>query len=267
MRQDPRAARPWPEVEGAIFDLDGTVYLGNEPIPGAFEALESLRADGVRIGFVTNNATKSRADFAAKLAGMGFETDEDLVVNTGFGTAEYLREGYPSGTRVYVVGSAALATHVSEAGFELTDDAPEVVVVSIDRAFTYEKLRTGVRAILAGADYVATNTDRLLPVGGSFDPGAGTIVAAFTAATAAVTTPMVVGKPEPLLVEIALGQLGTPKERTIMVGDSQETDIRAGQAAGLYSVLVPTGVPLRHDSDVVPDRTIDALSEIPAGGP
>jgi 4-nitrophenyl phosphatase len=258
--------QPWPEVEGAIFDLDGTVYLGDDPIPGAFEALESLRADGVRIGFVTNNATKSRADFAAKLAGMGFETDEELVVNSGFGTAEHLRSTYAAGTKVYVVGSAALATHIAEAGFELTDEAPEVVVVSIDRAFTYEKLRTGVRAILAGADYVATNTDRLLPVGGSFDPGAGTIVAAFTAATAAVTSPVVVGKPEPRLIEIALAQLGTPKERTIMVGDSQETDIRAGQAAGLYSVLVPTGVAFRPDSDVVPDRMVDALSEIPAGG-
>lgn len=256
--------RPWPEIEGAIFDLDGTVYLGSTPIPGAFEALESLRADGVKIGFVTNNATKSRAQFASKLAGMGFETDEALMVNSGFGTGEYLRGRYPPGTPVFVVGSAALAGHVREAGFEVTDRAPEVVVVGIDREFTYAKLKTGVRAILGGADFVATNTDRLLPVGGAFDPGAGTIVAAFTTATAGVATPVVVGKPEPLLIEIALDELGTPKERTIMVGDSQETDIRAGQAAGLFSVLVSTGVPLRRDSDVAPDRIIDALSEIPA---
>jgi 4-nitrophenyl phosphatase len=259
------SAQPWPEIEGAIFDLDGTVYLGDEPIPGAFEALESLRAAGVQIAFVTNNATRSREDFARKLAGLGFETDENLVVNSGFGTGELLRSRYPQGTGVYVVGAPALADHVVAAGFRITDRAPEVVVVGLDRAFTYAKLETGVRAILDGADFVATNPDRLLPLGDGFHPGAGTIVAAFQAATSGVTTPLLVGKPEPHLVEIALDVLGTPRKRTIMVGDQLETDIRAGQRAGLFSILVQTGVPFRPDGDVVPDRVIDALSEIPAG--
>jgi 4-nitrophenyl phosphatase len=137
------------------------------------------------------------------------------------------------------------------------------VVVGLDRAFTYAKLRQGVRAILAGADLVATNPDLLLPVGTAFDPGAGTLLAAFRAATGSVTEPVIVGKPERRLVDMALRVVSAAPERTILVGDQLDTDVRAGQSAGLFSVLVTTGVPVRARSDVVADRVISRLTDIP----
>jgi 4-nitrophenyl phosphatase len=261
--EDPRARKPWPDIAAAIFDLDGTVYRGDDAIPGAVEALRALRDHGVKVGFVTNNATQRRVDFARKLTRLGFPTDEWSVVTSAYVAADLLSQRYPAGTAVYVVGAPALVAEVERAGFAVTEEHPEVVVVGLDRSFTYAKLRTGVRAILGGADFIATNSDRLLPVGADFDPGAGTLVAAFRAATPEVVMPVVVGKPEPRIVDIALRKLGVARENTVLVGDQLDTDVRAGQAAGVFSVLVTTGVPLRRGSDVVPDRVIEGLSQIP----
>jgi 4-nitrophenyl phosphatase len=141
------------------------------------------------------------------------------------------------------------------------------VVVGLDRAFTYDKLRTAVRLILGGAEFIVTNPDRLIPHGPHLDPAAGTLMAAVEAATAHVTKPVVVGKPEPTLVALALQHLGTSPQHSVMVGDQLQTDVQAGQRAGLYSVLVTTGVPTGRTSSVIADRVIADLSEIPIMAP
>jgi 4-nitrophenyl phosphatase len=259
--------RPWPESHALVLDMDGTVYRGDTPIPGAFETLARCRNSGVPVMFVTNNSTRSRMEFAAKLTSMGHPTAPEQIVNTAHATSRLLADRYPEGTKVYVVGAAALSEAVTDAGLVIAEEEAQVVVVGLDRAFTYDKLRTAVRLILDGADFIATNPDRLIPHGPHLDPGAGTLMAAVQAATGHVTTPVVVGKPEPTLVSLALESLGTEPRNTVMVGDQLQTDVQAGQRAGLFSVLVTTGVPTGGVTSVVADRVIADLSEIPVAAP
>ena len=257
--------RPWPEVHGLILDLDGTVYRGDIPLPGAFEALARWRELATPVVFVTNNSTQSRSEFAAKLNRLGYTVSEEQIVNSAHATGQVLGERYPPGTPIYVIGAPALVLAVTEAGFEVTDQHAKAVVVGLDRSFTYDKLRTAIRLILAGADFIQTNPDRLLPHGDQLDPGAGTLMAAVHAGTAHVTSPIVIGKPEPTLVTLAMRALGSRPEHTVMVGDQLETDIQAGQRAGLFSVLVTTGVPRGSGSPIIPDQVIGDLREIPVG--
>ena len=254
---------PVPAIAGVISDLDGVLYRGEAPIADAVEAFRRWDEAGVPYCFVTNNATRTPEDFAAKLTRLGVRTAPAQVVTSPVATADYLRSRWPAGTPVFVLGAAALADAMTQAGFKVTDDGPEVVVVGLDRALTYARLTAAVHAVLAGAALVGTNADPRLPVeGGGFDPGAGSILAAVATATGA--TPVVVGKPEPRMVEMALERIGTARDATIMIGDQVSTDILAGQRAGLRSVLVTTGVP--RDDAATPDRVVDSLLELLPSG-
>ncbi len=248
-----------PAIDGVISDLDGVVYRGEAPIDDAVEAFRRWHRAGVPYCFVTNNATRSPEAFAEKLTRLGVRTSPTQVVTSSIATADYLRERWAVGASVFVLGAAALASAVTDAGFTLTDRSPQVVVVGLDRDLTYARLRTAVHAVLAGAVLVGTNGDLRLPVeGGGFDPGAGSILAAVAAATG--VTPVVVGKPQPRMIEMALKRIGTPRDTTVMIGDQVSTDILAGQRAGLRSILVTTGVP--RDDSAIPDRVIDSLLEL-----
>jgi 4-nitrophenyl phosphatase len=260
--------QPWPDpIEGLVLDLDGTIYRGDVPIESAIQALHQFRTSAVPTVFMTNNSTKSRADFAAKLTRMGFAADPEQIVNTAYATARYLVENYEQGLIVYVVGAPALSREIEETGFVLSSHKPDIVVIGLDRELTYVKLRTAVRAILAGAHFIATNPDRLIPEGGELDPGAGTLVAAVEAATRHLTTPEVIGKPESHMPRIALEMLGSRPDRTVAVGDQILTDVAAAQRAGMFGVLVETGVPIHAFEDVIPSRVISSLLEIPVGNP
>lgn len=231
------------------------------------EALEQCRNKDIPVVCVTNNSTKSRGEFADKLTWLGHPTRAAQVINSAYATGRLLAERYGRGTAVYVVGAPALSQAIKDAGFVVTDEEAAVVVVGLDRSFTYDKLRTAVRLILAGADFVATNTDRLIPSGPDLDPGAGTLVAAVEEATGHVTAPVVVGKPEIMLMTLALQTLGVRRENTVVVGDQLSTDVQAGQRAGLYSVLITTGVPSGAPSSVVADRVIEDLRQVPLNSP
>ena len=250
--------KPAPPIAGVIADLDGVLYRGDAPIADAVRAFQHWEQAGTPYAFVTNNATKSANAFADKLTRMGVKTAPDQVITSSIATAAYLQTRWAPKTPVYVLGSAALAAVVEQAGFLVTEDKPAAVVVGLDRDFTYARLRTAVRAILAGATFIGTNADILLPVEDGFDPGAGTMLAAIAAATR--TQPLIIGKPEPRMIEMALERLGTPRENTVMIGDQIATDILAGQRAGLRSILVTTGV--AGDASGTPDQTVDSLMEL-----
>ena len=248
-----------PAIQGIISDLDGVVYRGEGPIDDAVEAFRRWELAGIPYCFVTNNATRSPEAFAEKLTRLGVRTSAAQVVTSPVATADALRARWPGGGPVFVLGAPALAAALTEAGFTVTDRDPQAVVVGLDRDLTYARLATAVHAVHAGAVLVATNADPRLPVeGGGFDPGAGSILAAV--ATATGVKPIVVGKPEPRMIEMALARLGTPKDGTVMIGDQVSTDILAGQRAGLRSILVTTGVP--RDDAAVPDRVVDSLLEL-----
>ena len=248
-----------PGIEAVVSDLDGVVYRGDAPIDSAVEAFRRWRRAGIPYCFVTNNATQSPEAFAAKLTRLGVSASAAEVVTSPVATAGYMRERWPAGGPVLVLGAPALVAAMSDAGFTVTDRDPQAVVVGLDRDLTYARLRAAVHAVLSGAVLIGTNADPRLPVeGGGFDPGAGSILAAV--ATAGGVKPIVVGKPEPKMVEMALGRLGSPKARTVMIGDQVSTDILAGQRAGLRSILVTTGVP--RDESATPDQVVDSLLEL-----
>lgn len=257
----------WPDpVEGFIFDLDGTLYRGEQALPGALDVVRALDAAGVPSVFVTNNSTKSRADVAAKLASFGYEPDPARIVNSSFATAAYLCRTFAPDTAVFVIGAPALRSDIARAGLRLVDDEhAQVVVVGLDIELTYAKIRTAVRAIRRGAAFVITNPDRLIPNGDELDPGAGSVAAPVIAATAGHTEPVVIGKPEPVMLQMALQILGSRPARTVAVGDQLMTDVAGAQRCGIYAVLVETGVPRQPDAGIVPDLTVASLADLPLG--
>ncbi|MDX2065747.1 MAG: HAD-IIA family hydrolase [Fimbriimonadaceae bacterium] len=241
--------------DAVLFDLDGTLYRGETAIPHAPETVRELVQLGVRVGYVTNNSTRTRVQFAEKLCALGFPAEPEQTFGTAYGVARYVRSiGVKT---VYVVGEAGLVqtlceheVYVGEAG-----DRVDAVIVGLDREFHYRRLEAAMAHIRAGSQYVATNADTTYPLdGGQLIPGAGSIVAAVTAASG--VEPHVIGKPNPDLIQLAMQSLGVEPSRTLVVGDRMDTDIEAGRRAGCPVHLVlcgvtPTAVPGVPSSDDV----------------
>ena len=224
-----------------LFDLDGTVYLGDQLLPTSAETIAALRAAGRRTFFLSNNPTKTRQQYAAKLTGMGIPTGVDDIVNSSFVLAQWLLDTAPR-ARLFVAGEEPLKHELRAAGFELSEQAGEIdiVVASFDRTFTYHKLQVAYDAIRAGARLVATNPDRFCPTPAGGEPDAAAIIAAIEACTGAVCEP-IVGKPSPIMISTVTSLLGLPPEQCMMVGDRLETDIKMGIDAGMATCLVLTG--------------------------
>lgn len=216
-----------------LLDLDGVVYVGDEPLPDAVESLSRLREAGKRIRFLTNNSRLTRAQLARRLVGMGAEAHEEEVVTSGWATARYLRrEGVGS---AYVLGGRGLIAEVLGAGVEVVDGGPcEAVVVGADDLVTYGHIQRATSAVFSGARFVATNADRTYPSPAGLLPGTGALVAAVQTTTG--VEPVIVGKPFPPMFDAALE--GTSRERAVMVGDSPDTDIEGATRAGIAGVLV-----------------------------
>jgi 4-nitrophenyl phosphatase len=225
------------------------------------EAFRIWHARGVPYAFVTNNSTKSAAQFAAKLAGMGIPATAPQVFNTISAVEELLRLRWTPGTPVFAIGEAPLLRTLHEAGYRLTGTDAEVVILGFDSNLSYAKLRTAVRAALAGATIIAANSDLLTPVHDGYDPCVGVLTAAVTAAVPNAI-PIVVGKPHPFMIEQALAYIGTTRNGTVMIGDQVATDVIAGQRAGLRSVLLAGDIPFNSVADVVPDRVISSLLDL-----
>ncbi|MBR0971346.1 HAD-IIA family hydrolase [Bradyrhizobium japonicum] len=248
-------------IRGIISDLDGVAYRGDSAIPSSVRAFRAWHEQGLPYAFVTNNSTKSAAQFAAKLTSIGIPAEARQVFNTISATTSLLARRWPQGTPVFAIGEQPLRTAIEAAGYDLTSEDPEVVVLGFDSTLDYAKLRTAIRAALAGAAIVATNPDVLTPGHDGYDPCVGVMTAAVVAAVPSAK-PVVVGKPQPFLIERALEHLGTAKHETIMIGDQLATDIAAGNAAGLRSVLLASDVPFNAATGVVPDRVVSSLLDL-----
>ena len=225
---------------GYLFDLDGTLYRGEEPIPGAVEKVRELHESGAIVRYVTNNSTQTRAHFAQKLTSMGFLCNVDEVVSSAVGTAHYLAEH--GLTTAFVVGEPGLVATLAEFGIRsVVDEAPAAVVVGLCRQFTYDLMNEAMQRIRAGAVFVATNPDATFPrEGGALTPGAGSVVAAIR--TCSETEPIVIGKPHPFLITETLLSAGLSPHEALVVGDRIDTDIASGAAAGCDTFLVLTGI-------------------------
>ncbi len=224
-----------------IFDLDGTLYRGSEPLPFAAEAVQRVRERGAQVRFLTNNSGSRPDQQIAKLTQMGIRATVDEILTSGIGAAKYLCA--ENLRKVFLVGEIGLAEILEDAGIELVSagEPCDAVLVGICRTFTYRWMNEALQAILLGARFIATNRDATYPVeNGRVTPGAGAIVASIE--TAAGQTPTVIGKPNPYLVQLLLNETGISPARTLVIGDRYETDILSAEAAGCETLLVLTGV-------------------------
>jgi 4-nitrophenyl phosphatase len=258
----------WSSLRGLLIDLDGVVYMGRDPIPGAGAFLAEARRRGLRFLLVTNNSTTTPELVAERLRGMRIDAEPDEILTSAQAAVAYVKLHARPGSRVRIVGEAGLRQAAEEEGFVVLEDgeAPaEWVIAGLDRAFTYARLASATRDIMHGAHFVATNADALLPVeGGRVVPGAGTMVAAIQTATGVV--PVVLGKPEPGLFEHGLRRLGalSPGEAA-MIGDRLDTDVAGGRRAGLHTILVLTGVTTAAEAGAAqpsPDAVVADLAGV-----
>jgi 4-nitrophenyl phosphatase len=248
-----------------VIDMDGVLYRGSEAIPGTGEFIDFVRKQGIGFVLATNNATRTQQQFVDKLDGMGIKIRASEVLTSSLATAGYLANLVPRGTRVFVVGMDGLWAALEEAGFSLVEDNAEYVVVGMDFTICYERLAQATLQIRAGASFIGTNPDLTFPSEQGIVPGAGSLLAFLEAATG--VTPTVVGKPGTAMMEQALAQMQAQPASTAMVGDRLETDILAGQRAGMRTLLVLSGVTDRGilaNSEIQPDLVFDDVSHLHA---
>jgi 4-nitrophenyl phosphatase len=252
-------------IRHLIIDMDGVLYLGDKPMPGLDQFFAFLRDQEIHFQLVTNNSTLTPLMYTEKLARMGTIVHDSDILTSSIATADYLADRHPRGSRVYAIGEEGLVDALQRAGFVLSRTAPVAVVVGLDRDITYTKLREATLLIRAGVPFIATNPDATLPVPEGQVPGTGTIVQAITAATD--RQPVVIGKPEPPLMEQAMARMGSTPETTAAVGDRPETDILSAQRAGLLSILTLAGATDRArlaTFDIVPDIVFDDIQALVA---
>ncbi|HKZ06837.1 MAG TPA: HAD-IIA family hydrolase [Methylomirabilota bacterium] len=249
---------------GWLFDLDGTIYLGERLLPGAAEVVAALRQEGRRVAFLSNKPLETRADYARKLTRLGVPAEADDVINSSLVLARHLR-GLDPGAPVFVIGEAPMREEMRAHGFEVRDDARvRWVVIAFDRTFTYAKLDTALQAVKGGARLIATNPDRTCPVEGGEIPDCAGMIAAVEAVTDR-RVEAIVGKPSPIILEVALAALGVPAAETVIVGDRIETDVAMGKRSGLATILVLSGVTRADDpriAPLAPDHVVRSVEDL-----
>ena len=253
------------KYRGYIFDLDGTVYLGENLIPGALQTISTLREQGGGVVFLSNKPLEPRENYAKKLTYLGIPTSADDVLNSSLVLIQYLLKEMPSAT-VFVIGETPLLDEFAAAGISLSDKPEEidVVVASFDRTLDYRKLDIGYQALRLGARFFATNADQTCPVAGGEIPDAAAVIGALEGCSGRKVE-LVAGKPSSLMVEIVLERLGLEAKDCLMVGDRLETDMLMGKNAGMATALVLTGVTQRDDiphSSVEPDVILESIVDI-----
>jgi HAD superfamily hydrolase (TIGR01450 family) len=230
--------------EGYIFDLDGTVYLGDALLPGAKHLIEKLRELSKRVVFLSNNPTRDPKMYAEKLTSLGLPTSEDEVVNTVVTMTQWLLQNHPEAT-VFSISEEPLKRSLQEAGIRMSESAEEIdiVIASFDRGFEYRKLQIAFDAIWfhKRARLVTTNPDPYCPLpGGHGEPDAAAIVGAIEACTGAKCE-VNVGKPDPIMLKTVLDMLELEAFECLVTGDRLYTDVRMAKGAGIPSAVVLTG--------------------------
>jgi arabinose operon protein AraL len=250
-------------MKGFIFDLDGTVYLGDRLIDGAAEAIKILRDRGDKVVFLSNKPIATRKSYSEKLTKMGIPTDIEDILNSSLITARYLKKVLKAEESVYVIGERPIHEELEEHGIPLTSNPLEgnYVVLSWDRELTYEKLNHAFQACCRGAVVIASNPDRTCPLEDGQIPDTGSLIGALEGATGKPID-LVVGKPSPIMAEAAIQHLRLDYAQCYMVGDRLETDIKMGNETGMNSVLVLTGITQKEMLAVSPYKPHFILNSI-----
>lgn len=255
MSQPGGLRRPDVLHDAYVFDLDGTIYLGDELLPGAARMVAELRRRGIGVRFLSNNPTKDPEQYAAKLNSLGMPADTADIANTVVTTTRWLSEHHPDAV-LFVVGEDPLKRALAHAGFRLSEKAEEIdiVVASYDRTFDYAKLQIAFDAIWfhKRAFLIQTNPDAFCPFpGGRGEPDCAAITAAIEACTG-VKCQISLGKPSPLMLTEAMRGLDVPLGASVMVGDRLGTDMAMALDTGMVSALVLTGEATADDAAALP---------------
>lgn len=251
------------DVKCFLLDMDGTFYLGDKIIEGSLEFIEKVKATGRDYLFLTNNSSHNAEFYVQRLKRMGLDTDRRHVLTSGEATCAKLRELYP-GKRAFLLGNEFLYEEFAEAGIEVDNQNPEIVVVGFDTTLTYQKMRDVCDYIRAGLPYIATHPDFNCPTETGFMPDMGAIMA-FIEASAFRRPDLIIGKPHPGIVEAALRRTGLQLNELAMVGDRLYTDIETGKRTGMLSILVMSGETteaMLAASETKPDLKYDRLADM-----
>ncbi|MBQ7698894.1 MAG: HAD-IIA family hydrolase [Clostridia bacterium] len=239
-----------------VFDMDGTIYLGENVFPFAVTYIKRLREEGKRVLFFTNNASKSPEFYIKRLSRMGFEPREDEILTSGDVTVRFLKEKR-AGKSVYLLGTKLLYKSFEEAGITLSDNA-DIVVSSFDTELTYEKLERACTLIRGGAEYLCTHPDFNCPTENGFIPDSGAIAAAVTASTG--VKPRFFGKPYADTAEMIFSYTGIGAKDACIFGDRLYTDIALGKNSGMTAVLVLSGETKKSElSSLPPEKQPDIV--------
>ena len=256
---------PDTEFQGFIFDLDGTVYLGEKLIPGADHTILALKNEGKQVVFLSNKPLFNRNDYARKLTKMGIPTRASEVINSSYVMARYLLRKSP-GSKIYVIGEAPIINELNAAGFRLTENPEEVeyVIVAFDRTFTYEKLNIAYQSVRQGAHLIATNPDRTCPYEDGEIPDCAGMIGAIEAVTGQKVE-VIVGKPSLIMGETILNVMKLRPNECLIIGDRLSTDIAMGKNCGISTALVLTGVTRPedlHTAEIQPDYVFKSIADL-----
>ncbi len=238
-------------IECWLSDMDGVLVHEGNPVPGAEEFIRRLEKSGRRFLVLTNNSMYTPRDLHVRLRAGGINVPPEAIYTSALATAQFLNAQRPGGS-AYVIGEAGLTTALHEIGYVLTDIDPDYVVLGETRTYSFSQLTKAIRLINDGARFIATNPDPIGPSAEGPLPATGSVAAMIAKATG--VQPYFIGKPNPLMMRSALNSVEGHSESTAMIGDRMDTDIVSGIEAGLYTILVLTGVTAEHEIERFPYR-------------
>jgi NagD protein len=248
---------------GFLIDMDGVIYRGSEPIPGAVEFINGLKEKGFPFLFLTNNSQRTSRDVCYKLLKMGFNVNDKDIFTCAMATARYLASRKENGT-AYVIGEGGLLTELHNVGYSIVDDQPDYVIIGEGRTIMLESVDKAINMIMNGSKLIATNLDPNCPVGnGKYRAGCGAFVSMLEFATGKKA--FSVGKPSPVMMRMARKTLQLGTDETVMIGDTMGTDILGAGSMGFTTVLTLSGV--THENDLVqygyaPDFIIKSVKDL-----
>jgi 4-nitrophenyl phosphatase len=238
------------QIKSLILDMDGVLWKAEAPIGDLPATFDRIKALGLKVAFATNNGTQTPEQYMERLARLGVNIEAWQVVTSALGVANLLNQRFPFGSPIFVIGGAGVKAALLENGFELLSakaaGSAKAVVMGIDPEINFEKMSEAALLVRSGVPFFATNPDKTFPTPRGQIPGAGAWIAVIVTATG--VEPIYAGKPAPYLLELARERLGTTKEQTLVVGDRLETDIAGGQAAGMPTALVLSGISTREQA-------------------
>jgi NagD protein len=242
--------------------MDGVLVLGSQVVPGANEFIQRLQQAGAKFLVLTNNSLYTPRDLHVRLQRIGLAVPISAIYTSALATAQFLATQHPGGS-AYVIGEAGLTTALHDAGYIITDQQPEYVVLGETTAYSFERITQAMRFVAAGARFIATNPDVSGPGEGGMVPATGAVAALISAATG--VQPYYIGKPNPLIMRTALRALDAHSEDSVMIGDRMDTDMIIGTESGLETILVLTGVTRREEVARYPYRPtqiVDSVADI-----